>query len=168
MNSKQKLAANTQTLAAQLGAILTDKQMMITTAESCTGGGIAYALTDTPGSSRYFAQGAVTYSNEVKKSLLGVSTQTLKQYGAVSEQTVREMATGAAKVAAADVAIVTSGIAGPDGGTPEKPVGLVWFAVYFDQQLVVQKQVFSGSRADVREQAIDYALTMTLKILESA
>ncbi len=168
MNSKQKLAANTQTLAAQLGAILTDKQMMITTAESCTGGGIAYALTDTPGSSRYFAQGAVTYSNEVKKSLLGVSTQTLKQYGAVSEQTVREMATGAAKVAAADVAIVTSGIAGPDGGTPEKPVGLVWFAVYFDQQLVVQKQVFSGSRVDVREQAIDYALTMTLKILESA
>ncbi|WP_462159162.1 CinA family protein [Pseudoalteromonas sp. GB56] len=168
MNSKQKLAANTQTLAAQLGRILTDKQMMITTAESCTGGGVAYAITDTPGSSRYFAQGAVTYSNEVKSSLLGVSPQTLKQYGAVSEQTVSEMATGAANSAAADVAIATSGIAGPDGGTPEKPVGLVWFAVYFDQQLEVQKQVFSGNRAHVREQAIDHALQMTLKILESA
>ncbi|MFY8273027.1 CinA family protein [Pseudoalteromonas sp. SSDWG2] len=168
MNLQQKLDANTQTLAAQVGAILADKQMMITTAESCTGGGIAYALTDTPGSSRYFAQGAVTYSNDVKASWLGVSEKTLYEFGAVSEQTVQEMAQGAANVAQADIAVVTSGIAGPDGGSADKPVGLVWFAVFYKQRVYSEKQVFSGNRAAVREQAIDHALTLVLKILESA
>ena len=168
MNSKLTFAANTQTLAAQLGAILTDKRMMITTAESCTGGGVAYAITDTPGSSRYFAQATVTYSNEVKENTLGVCAETLHRYGAVSEQTVREMAQGAARIAAADIAVVTSGIAGPDGGTAEKPVGLVWFAVCYKQHTVAEYQVFSGDRAAVREQAVAYALNMVLKILESA
>ncbi|MEM0516413.1 CinA family protein [Pseudoalteromonas sp. YIC-827] len=168
MNLQQRFTANTQTLAAQLGVILTDKQMMITTAESCTGGGIAYAITDTPGSSHYFAEAAVTYSNEAKQERLGVSAQTLAQFGAVSEQTVVEMARGAAHTAQADVAVVTSGIAGPDGGSDDKPVGLVWFAVYFDQQVYTEERHFMGDRAYVREQAISHALDMVVKILESA
>ncbi|TLX50742.1 damage-inducible protein CinA [Pseudoalteromonas ruthenica] len=168
MNLQHQSTNNTKTLAAQLGAILADKQMMITTAESCTGGGIAYAITDTPGSSRYFAEAMVTYSNGAKHERLGVSKQTLADYGAVSEQTVREMAIGAAQAAEADVAVVTSGIAGPDGGSDDKPVGLVWFAVFFNQQVSVQQQVFTGDRAYVREQAIAHALAMTVKIIESA
>ena len=109
-----------KTLAAQLGAILTDKRLWITSAESCTGGGVSYALTDTPGSSAYIDRAFVTYSNQAKQDLLGVAEQTLALYGAVSEQTVLQMAAGACKAAGADIAVAVSGIAGPGGGSAEK------------------------------------------------
>ncbi|MBQ4851551.1 nicotinamide-nucleotide amidase [Pseudoalteromonas sp. MMG012] len=154
------------TLAAQLGAILTDKRQTITTAESCTGGGISYALTDTPGSSVYVDRCFVTYSNSAKQELLGVSDQTLAQYGAVSEQTVQEMAFGAATQANADVAVAVSGVAGPGGGSEEKPVGLVWFGVVINGKLQSKKQIFSGDRAQVRMQAIAFALNIIINELK--
>ena len=104
-------------LAATLGASLTNKGFWITTAESCTGGGISYALTDTAGSSAYIDRCFVTYSNQAKQELLNVNQQTLNNFGAVSEQTVREMLTGAAMATRAEVAIAVSGVAGPGGGT---------------------------------------------------
>lgn len=161
------LLTQVQTLAAQLGAILADKKLMITTAESCTGGGVSYALTDTSGSSRYLNQAFVTYSNQAKHTLLGVQKQTLKDYGAVSEQTVIQMAQGAAKAAQSDVAIAVSGIAGPTGGSAEKPVGLVWFAVFFKQQIHSESFIFKGSRSEIREQAIQFVLEKTIKIIKS-
>ncbi|WP_410369323.1 CinA family protein [Catenovulum sp. 2E275] len=151
----------------KLGAILTQNQLTIATAESCTGGGIAYALTDIAGSSAYFNQSFVTYSNLAKQNLLGVSAKTLADYGAVSAQTVSEMVTGCLKNANADIALVTSGIAGPGGGSEQKPVGLV----YFGWQIkgtppIVEHLIFNGSRTQVREQAILHALTKAIKNLE--
>lgn len=162
MELKQEISA----LAAQLGAILTDKCLTITTAESCTGGGISYALTDTPGSSAYIDRCFVTYSNQAKHDLLHVSEQTLATYGAVSEQTVIQMVEGAIKLANADVAIAVSGIAGPGGGSDDKPIGLVWFAFLMDGELKVCHQIFSGSRAKVREQAIIFSLEVIINQLK--
>ncbi|KTF15788.1 CinA family protein [Pseudoalteromonas sp. H105] len=147
-----------KTLAAQLGAILTDKCLWITTAESCTGGGVSYALTDTPGSSAYLDRAFVTYSNQAKHDLLDVSLQTLSDFGAVSEQVVLEMAEGASKAANADIAIAISGVAGPGGGSSDKPVGLVWFCIKIGDEPYPSQQIFSGDRAEVRVQAIVYAL----------
>ncbi|MBQ4831953.1 CinA family protein [Pseudoalteromonas sp. MMG010] len=142
------------TLAAQLGAILTDKRLWITTAESCTGGGVSFALTNTPGSSHYIDRAFVTYSNQSKQDLLKVSETTLAQFGAVSEQTVREMAKGAIAASGADIAVSISGIAGPGGASKDKPVGLVWFTVQiYDEQWAFYR-VFSGDRTQVRMQAI--------------
>ena len=153
-------------LAAELGAILSDKEIWITTAESCTGGGISYALTDTPGSSRYIDRCFVTYSNQAKQDLLAVSTETLNQYGAVSEQTVLEMAAGAAKAAKADVAISVSGVAGPGGGSLEKPVGTVWFAIHFQGKTHSFHQVFRGERGEVRGQAIVFSLKKLVELIK--
>lgn len=150
------------TLAAQLGAILTDKRLTITTAESCTGGGISFALTDTPGSSAYVDRCFVTYSNQAKHELLGVPLPVIAQYGAVSEQTVREMAQGAAHNAKADIAVAVSGVAGPGGGSAEKPVGLVWFAFYILGELEVKKCIFSGDRTQVRMQVIAFAIDIII------
>ena len=153
-------------LAAEIGAILSDKGIWITTAESCTGGGISYALTDTPGSSRYIDRSFVTYSNQAKQDLLAVSNETLNQYGAVSEQTVLEMASGAAKAAKADVAISVSGIAGPGGGSEEKPVGTVWFAIYFEGEVYAFHRLFKGERSEVRGQAIVFSLKKILGLIK--
>ncbi|TMO03568.1 MULTISPECIES: nicotinamide-nucleotide amidase [unclassified Pseudoalteromonas] len=147
-----------KTLAAQLGAILTDKCLWITSAESCTGGGVSYALTDTPGSSAYIDRAFVTYSNQAKQDLLNVNSSTLTQYGAVSEQTVQEMALGAIKAANADIAIAISGIAGPGGASEDKPVGLVWFGLQINGKALTFKRVFTGDRAQVRLQAIVFSL----------
>ena len=152
-----------KTLAAKLGVILTDKCLWITTAESCTGGGVSYALTDTPGSSRYLGRAFVTYSNEAKHELLNVATSTLEQYGAVSEQTVKEMALGAKNLANVDVAIAISGIAGPGGATQDKPVGFVWFCLQIADKQFTFKQIFSGDRAQVRMQAIEFSLKNTIE-----
>jgi len=152
-----------KTLAAQLGAILTDKCLWITTAESCTGGGVSYALTDTPGSSAYLDRAFVTYSNQAKHDLLDVSLQTLSDFGAVSEQVVKEMAEGACRAANADIAIAISGVAGPGGGSDDKPVGLVWFCIKIADKQYSSKQVFTGDRANVRAQAIVYALKSVIE-----
>lgn len=162
MNLHQEIT----TLAAQVGRILTDKRLTITTIESCTGGGISYALTDTAGSSAYIEQCFVTYSNEAKTALADVSPETLARVGAVSEEVVLEMANGGAKRANADVAIAVSGIAGPSGGSAEKPVGLVWFAWKVLDKTQAMSKVFSGSRAEVRTQAIAFALENVQTLLK--
>lgn len=152
-----------QRLSRQIGEQLTQRQATVTAAESCTGGWIAKVFTDISGSSGWFERGFVTYSNEAKQQLVGVQAGTLAQYGAVSEQTVQEMANGARKAAGADYAIAVSGIAGPDGGTPEKPVGSVWFAIAGPaQRTVTQLQVFKGDRDAVRRQSVGFALQTLL------
>lgn len=153
-------------LAQLLGNKLSAKGWQISCAESCTGGGIGYAITSISGSSAWFKKGFITYSNEAKHDLLGVSEGTLQQYGAVSAATVEEMAAGAAKCADAEVAIAISGIAGPDGGTPDKPVGTVWFGFFINGQTMSQKQQINGDRQAVRIKAIEFALSNTLKLLQ--
>ena len=145
---------------------LIDKKLTITTAESCTGGLIASAIVDIPGVSEIFHEGYVTYSNEAKKSLLGVKEETLDTVGAVSEETARQMAVGAAKAAKADVALSATGIAGPDGGTDEKPVGLVYLGCYCMGNTYVERHVFKGDRSEVRNAAVEAALTLAKKALK--
>jgi len=141
----------------------------IATAESCTGGGVAQALTDLEGSSSWFECGLVTYSNEMKQKLLLVQTETLSAYGAVSQQTVEEMARGALLQSGVELAVAISGIAGPGGGSAEKPVGTVWFAWAVKKGGMESVcQFFEGDRGEVREQAIDFALEGLLRQLGSA
>ncbi|MEH8020224.1 MULTISPECIES: nicotinamide-nucleotide amidohydrolase family protein [Rheinheimera] len=159
------VAADSLQLATELGQLLLRKKWTITTAESCTGGGIGYWLTAVAGSSAYIDRGFITYSNKAKQQLLGVRSATLLQFGAVSEDTVREMAEGAAKAANANLAIAVSGIAGPDGGSEYKPVGTVCFGFFLNGQLATQRLVFTGDRQQVRQQAIDYALKQSIELL---
>lgn len=159
------IPVTTYQLAADLGALLLRKNFSITTAESCTGGGIAYVLTAVPGSSAYLDRSFVTYSNKSKQQLLGVKAETLLQYGAVSKETVLEMAVGAAKAAAADVAVAVSGIAGPDGGSATKPVGTVHFCFEIQGHQVLSQRLFDGDRATVRQQAIDFVLQQLILLL---
>lgn len=152
-----------QQLSRRIGEQLKKRQATVTAAESCTGGWIAKVFTDISGSSAWFERGFVTYSNEAKQQMVGVQDTTLQQHGAVSEQTVREMATGAAKAAAAEYAIAVSGIAGPEGGTPDKPVGTVWFAIAGPEgRVLAQRQIFAGDRDAVRRQSVVWALQTLL------
>lgn len=146
-------------LAADLGAALLAQGLQVTTAESCTAGGIAEAITRIAGSSRWFGQGWVTYSNAAKTSQLGVNSFTLRRHGAVCEAVVRAMAEGARTRAGADWAVAVSGIAGPDGGSPEKPVGLVWFAWAGPAGCDAASVVFAGDREAVRVQTVRHALS---------
>lgn len=152
-----------QQLSHRIGEQLKRRQATVTAAESCTGGWIAKVFTDISGSSAWFERGFVTYSNEAKQQMVGVQDTTLQQHGAVSEQTVREMATGAAKAAAAEYAIAVSGIAGPEGGTPDKPVGTVWFAIVGPEgRVLAQRQIFAGDRDAVRRQSVAWVLQTLL------
>lgn len=146
-------------LSEQVGLALKARGATVTTAESCTGGWLAKAITDIAGSSAWFERGFVTYSNEAKAQMIGVREETLAQHGAVSEPVVVEMAIGALKAARADFAVAISGIAGPDGGSEEKPVGTVWFAFASDSgEGITRRECFSGDRESVRRQATTYAL----------
>ncbi|HFK7991068.1 TPA: nicotinamide-nucleotide amidase [Klebsiella oxytoca] len=148
-------------LSEQVGQALKARGATVTTAESCTGGWVAKTLTDIAGSSAWFERGFVTYSNEAKSQMIGVSEATLLDHGAVSEPVVVEMAIGALRAARADYAISVSGIAGPDGGSAEKPVGTVWFGVAsVSGQGVTQRECFAGDREAVRRQATAYALNL--------
>lgn len=150
-------------LSTQLGEKLRARSAWITSAESCTGGMVAQMITSVPGSSAWFDRSFVTYSNSAKHDLLGVAEATLSAYGAVSEETVREMATGALHAAHADLAIAISGIAGPDGGSEEKPVGTVWFGFADSNgRVTAVKRIFSGDRQAVRSQAAVFALQTAL------
>ncbi|MEK6748311.1 MAG: nicotinamide-nucleotide amidase [Pseudomonadota bacterium] len=152
--------------AAQLlGERLVARAWRVGTAESCTGGWVAKVLTDIAGSSRWFERGFVTYANEAKIEMLGVAAETLARHGAVSEATVREMAAGVLRHSHADVAVAVSGIAGPAGGSADKPVGLVWLAfARRDAQISVQRHQFTGDRAAVREAAVKAALAGLLAL----
>lgn len=154
--------ADIRALSEQLVAALIASGQTLAAAESCTGGWIAKAVTDVAGSSAVFGYGIVSYSNDAKASLLGVSSATLKAHGAVSEATVRAMAEGVVKLSGADVGVAVSGIAGPDGGSDDKPVGSVWFAwttrgsdgLETDAEL----QCFPGDRSDVRRATVLHAI----------
>jgi nicotinamide-nucleotide amidase len=158
--------AEIRALAARVAQQLLGSGLTLAVAESCTGGWLAKACTDLPGSSGWFDGGVVTYSNQAKTRILGVGADTLRRAGAVSEATVREMADGALDRFASDVAVAVTGIAGPDGGQPGKPVGTVWFAWAFDRgdqrEIRAEVQVFSGDREDVRRQAVVRALAGVL------
>ncbi len=151
-------------LATELGAALSARGWMAATAESCTGGLIAGAITDVSGSSGWFERGFVTYSNEAKIELLGVRPETLSRFGAVSEETARAMVAGALERSRADVAVAVTGVAGPTGGTPEKPVGLVWLAWGVRGAAVeAVSRRFPGNRAAVREATVAMALAGLLE-----
>lgn len=153
-------------LAAQVGGLLKAHGLKLVTAESCTGGGVAQAITDVAGSSAWFERGFITYSNLSKQQMLGVSKETLDQRGAVSEAVVREMVAGALANSAAQVALAVSGIAGPEGGTPDKPVGTVWFAWGLKNGTVqAWHHQFNGNRAEVRAQSVHVALQGVLNLL---
>jgi nicotinamide-nucleotide amidase len=145
-------------LATSLGAAALARGAMIATAESCTGGLVAGAITAIAGSSGWFERGFVTYSNLAKEQQLGVAPSTIERFGAVSEETARAMAQGAVRGAAAQWAVAVTGIAGPDGGSPDKPVGTVWFAWAGPDHLQTLRRQFDGDRTAVREASVRVAL----------
>jgi PncC family amidohydrolase len=155
------------TLEVRAAKALIAKGYTISTAESCTGGLISHRLTNIPGSSGYFERGTVVYSNESKIEMLGVPKEVLIESGAVSEQTAKEMAEGVRKLAKTDFGLAVTGIAGPDGGTNEKPVGLVYIALASSNPTIVKKFNFRGDRMEVKEKTSDAALKMLLSALES-
>ncbi|MDN7123606.1 CinA family protein [Pseudidiomarina terrestris] len=151
-------------LAQEIGRWLTTKNWQITTAESCTGGGIGYALTSVPGSSAWFEGGFITYSNRLKQDLLGVPEATLNEFGAVSAETAEAMAQGARQAAGTELAIAVTGLAGPGGGSVAKPVGLVWFGLAWPTGTRSWAITFDGDREAVRNGTIAEALRCFEKI----
>ena len=157
-----------ETLEMAVVRLLTKYELTVTTAESCTGGLLAGRIVNVAGASEVFREGFITYSNKAKRKILDVSKATLKKYGAVSEQTAKEMATGGVFATDADACVAVTGIAGPDGGTEEKPVGLVYIATYMKDAVSVECYQFKGNRAKVREQAVVKALDLLRRsILEN-
>jgi nicotinamide-nucleotide amidase len=155
-------------LAVELGAALRRKRAKLAVAESCTGGWVAKCVTDVAGSSQWFDRGFVAYTNRAKQDLLGVSPQALLQFGAVSAQAAKEMAEGALIRSNADLALGITGIAGPDGGSPDKPVGTVWFGWATRGQPAETRQMrFDGDRDAVRRAAVAAALTRLIELIES-
>ena len=156
------------TLAEALVSELVAADRTVAAAESCTGGWIAKALTDVSGSSQVFGYGIVSYSNSAKDSLLGVPPAAIEQHGAVSETVVRAMVEGVKAVSNADLAVAVSGVAGPDGGTAEKPVGTVWFAwAQPGGEVSSERRHFAGGRDDVRRQTVIHALQGLREILRN-
>jgi len=147
-------------VAENLVALLKAQGLTCATAESCTGGGVGSAITAVPGSSAVFAGGVISYSNDVKRDVLGVSAEDLARVGAVSGEVAAQMAAGVRKLLGVDLAVSLTGIAGPDGGSAEKPVGLVWFGLATRDGVRTEKAIFRGDRAKVREQAVIHALGM--------
>ena len=147
-------------LAEEINALLKTKKLTLSTAESCTGGGIAAYVTSIPGSSECFKGGVVAYSNEIKTAVLHVKSETLKRYGAVSQNTVSEMVQGVQTLMNTDCAIATSGIAGPGGGTPDKPVGTIRIAVAYKNEISFFKQEGDEGRTENVRKAIKKALCM--------
>lgn len=159
-NSKEQNQVNKamETLATEVGAALQRKGWMLATAESCTGGGVAQAVTEIAGSSAWFDRGFVTYSNAAKTAMLDVPAALIAQHGAVSAEVAAAMASGAQANSAAQVALSTTGIAGPGGAVPGKPVGTVWFGWSVDGVAETECRVFEGDRQAVRAQAVAHAL----------
>ena len=163
-------------IASELGGHLKTLSLTLATAESCTGGWVAKVVTDVPGSSAWFDRGYVTYSNEAKVEMLGVSAQTLGAEGAVSEAVAREMVLGVLAHSRASVALAVTGIAGPEGGTEDKPVGTVWFAWALPGtgpaadavQVQTQRLQFAGNREEVRHQSVRVGLSRLLELLTQA
>jgi len=151
-------AVGNDSMEAIVGRLLKEKGLSLSTAESCTGGLLGNMITDVPGSSRYFKGGIVAYSNEAKHGLLDVSTRTLREHGAVSEQTVKEMARGVKELFRSDIAVAISGIAGPEGGSSEKPVGTVFICLASDKLIDARRFYFMGTREQIKRQSAMMAL----------
>ena len=149
--------------AEKLVKVLSEKKMTCATAESCTGGGVGYAITSVSGASEVFWGGVISYDNSVKHGTLGVPTEILETKGAVSSECASAMADGVRQRMGTDLAVSITGIAGPGGGSAEKPVGLVWFGVASKFGSKTQKMIFSGDRDAVRSSAIEHALQLLLK-----
>ncbi len=149
----------------QLGRLLSESGLTISVAESFTGGMIGHVITNAPGSSRYFQGGVIAYANEVKIELLGVSEQTLIDHGAVSKETVLEMARGVRAALNSDIGISSSGIAGPDGGSAEKPVGLAWIGLSASHTEYAEQFLFPGDRLQIKEQGVQTAIQRVIDFL---
>ena len=153
-------------LAIELGRALAAAGMSLVTAESCTGGLVAKLVTDISGSSQWFDRAFVTYTNQAKREMLGVSDKSLADHGAVSEQVVLQMASGALAASRAQIAVAITGVAGPTGGSREKPVGTIWFAwKYGSDSPVADRQLFSGDRQSIRQQAAEHAMRCVIERL---
>jgi PncC family amidohydrolase len=152
---------------AEVGELLLQRGLCLALAESCTGGLVSHRLTNVPGSSAYYLGGINAYANAVKMRLLGVKKETLETYGAVSEETAREMALGARRALQADVAVSITGIAGPGGGSPDKPVGLTWIGLSGPDYLQAQAFIWPGDRLQVKEQSAEKALLILAEYLRS-
>lgn len=150
----------------KLVSLLLEKKMTITTVESCTGGMVASKIVNVSGASEVFNEGFITYANRAKETYAGVLKSTLEQYGAVSSQVAMEMAEGAAKKTGADVAVSVTGIAGPGGGTKDKPVGLVYIGCYVSGKTIFKKCNFQGDRLEVREQSAKEAIAVAYEMLK--
>ena len=167
MSNSQAPDSTALVMAERLGQALLAARQMLVTAESCTGGGIAWLITSIPGSSQWFERGIVAYSNAAKQELLGVSHDVIAAYGAVSEQTAAAMARGALVNSHAGISVAVTGIAGPDGGSEEKPVGTVCFGWSLrDGETKTARIVLSGDRLQVRERAVLMAMEGLLEIIE--
>jgi len=156
---------NNETLEYVVGMLLTKHKKTVAFAESCTSGMLAEKINRVPGSSLYFLGGVVAYSNKLKTKILNVRDDILKTYGAVSKEVVKEMSLGLQKVSEADYCVSISGIAGPGGGTKEKPVGTVWVCIYDGEDFLVEKTFFKGNRQEIKEQATNFVLNLLRKKL---
>jgi len=159
------MMSSTDVLTGKVVRILSEKGLKISTAESCTGGMLAASIINISGASDVFEEGYITYSDKSKSKLLNVKECTLKTYGAVSKETAMEMAAGCARNAHSDVALVTTGVAGPSGGTKDKPVGLVYIGCCYKDKVITSENVFLGDRLSVRQQTVEKALQMALEII---
>lgn len=162
------MSDETLALARSLGETLLARNLMLAVAESCTGGAVSATITEVSGSSDWFDRGFVTYSNDAKEDMLGVPEQTLESEGAVSEAAAMAMAVGAIAYSQADVSVAITGIAGPTGGTPDKPVGTVWFAWHVAGETAAERCLFTGDRAAVRAASVQHALQGLLQRLRKA
>jgi PncC family amidohydrolase len=152
-------------IESYLGYLLSESGLWLAVAESCTGGLICHMVTNVPGSSKYFCGGVIAYANEVKMESLGVSAATLEDFGAVSKETVIEMANGVREALKADIGLSVSGIAGPDGGTDEKPVGTIWIGLSTSDTETADLFHFPGERGEIKEQATSMALQFVIHYL---
>ena len=157
----------TVSLERRLGEVLAQKGRTVAVAESCTGGLISHRITNIPGSSTYFLLGIVAYSNEAKTEQLGVDQDLLEEVGAVSRDVALAMARGIMAIAHSDIGVGVTGIAGPEGGTAEKPVGLVFMAAVTDEHERVERNIFAGGRSAVKEQTADAALALVLELAQA-
>ena len=162
------LSMDDRSPAEVLGQLLRERELTVSFAESCTGGNLAHRITQIPGSSAYFLGSVVSYANNVKDEVLGVSREDIGRHGAVSRQVVEQMSAGVARIMRSDCSIATSGIAGPDGGTKNKPVGTVWMAARLNDRLATECVHFQGDRKSVIEQATNHSLVMLINLLRTS
>lgn len=164
---EETVTTDDRSMAQVMGELLAERELTVACAESCTGGNIAHRITQIPGSSAYFLGSVVSYSNDVKADVLGVSRSVISSDGAVSRKVVEEMAAGVSKLMRSDCAIATSGIAGPDGGTRFRPVGTVWLAAKYKDVVVSECIHFPGDRSKVIESATNHGINMLIRLLRN-